>query len=78
MGNRIAYLKDETLKSAYDHYGSSADPMLVKKIANANYTRLKGELETKLKNLNSKASSFVEKENQKNPTERQKLEDIFT
>ena len=33
LGNRIAYLKDETYKAAMDHYGSGADPVLVKKYA---------------------------------------------
>jgi len=60
LGNRIAYLKDETYKAAMDHYGSNADPHLIKKYAQANYTRLKGQLEEQLKSINSSAQKFIE------------------
>jgi hypothetical protein len=79
LGNRIAYLKDETLKAAYDHYGSGADPVLVKRYATENYRRLKGTLEDKLKETNKLASAIVQaagpesSESQEKPS----LEDIF-
>ena len=62
LGNRIAYLKDETLKAAYDHYGSGADPILVKKYATQNFRRLKGQLEEQLKSVNRHADYFIQKE----------------
>ena len=66
LGNRIAYLKDETYKAAVDHYGSGADPVLIKKYATENYRRLKSELENELKTVNAQAKSMVERENGKN------------
>jgi len=75
LGNRIAYLKDETLKAAYDHYGSGADPVLVKKYATENYRRLKGQLENQLKSVNEMARSKIESE-QKTES-KPSLEDIF-
>lgn len=54
LANRIAYLKDETLKAAIEHYGSQADPMQVRRYANENYRRLKPQLENQLKELNRK------------------------
>ena len=77
LGNRIAYLKDETLKAAYDHYGSGADPVLVKKYATQNYRRLKGQLEDKLKTINSKASEIVGTEEIKQEESRPSLDEIF-
>ena len=79
LGNRIAYLKDETLKAAYDHYGSNADPIFVKQQATANYRKLKGQLEDQLKSVNSRADSFVrEKDKQPVPVEQaNSLEDLF-
>ena len=75
LGNRIAYLKDETFKAAMDHYGSGADPVLIKKYATENYRRLKSQLEDQLKAVNQNARTMVEKENSK--SERPSLEDIF-
>jgi len=75
LGNRIAYLKDETFKSAMDHYGSGADPVLVKKYATENYRRLKSQLEDQLKQVNSQAREMVKKSNGKQ--ERPSLDEIF-
>lgn len=75
LGNRIAYLKDETFKSAMDHYGSGADPVLVKKYATENYRRLKSQLEEQLKSVNTQARSMVKEESDK--SQRPSLEDIF-
>jgi len=62
LGNRIAYLKDETFKAAMDHYGSGADPVLVKRYATENYRRLKSQLEDQLKQVNAQARSMVQKD----------------
>ncbi len=70
LGNRIAYLKDETLKAAIDHYGSGADPVLIKKYATENYRKLKGQLEQQLKTVNQEASGIV---NAGKPFERMKV-----
>ena len=75
LGNRIAYLKDETFKAAMDHYGSGADPVLVKKYATENYRRLKSQLEEQLKQTNSRARAMVEKESNKEG--RPSLDEIF-
>lgn len=75
--NRIAYLKDETLKAAYDHYGSGADPILVKKYATENYRRMKGILENKLKSLNQQAASMIPKEQIQEGNQRPSLDEIF-
>lgn len=75
LGNRIAYLKDETFKAAMDHYGSGSDPVLVKKYATENYRRLKSQLEEQLKSVNSQARSMVQQESAKE--NRPSLEDIF-
>jgi hypothetical protein len=75
LGNRIAYLKDETFKAAMDHYGSGADPVLVKKYATENYRRLKSQLEEQLKQTNAKARSMVEQESGKQ--NRPSLDEIF-
>ncbi len=75
LGNRIAYLKDETYKSAMDHYGSGADPVLIKKYATENYRRLKSQLEDQLKQVNSRARSIVKEESGK--TNRPSLDEIF-
>lgn len=75
LGNRIAYLKDETYKAAMDHYGSGADPVLIKKYATENYRKLKSQLEDQLKQVNSRARTMVEKENKENS--RPSLDDIF-
>jgi len=74
LGNRIAYLKDETFKAAMDHYGSGADPVLIKKYATENYRRLKSQLEDQLKSVNSQARSMVKEETDRE--ERPSLEDI--
>ncbi len=75
LGNRIAYLKDETYKAAMDHYGSGADPVLIKKYATENYRRLKSQLEDQLKQVNNKARSMVKEESSKQ--NRPSLDDIF-
>lgn len=75
LGNRIAYLKDETFKAAMDHYGSGADPVLIKKYATENYRRLKTQLENQLKQVNSKARSMVKEESAK--ANRPSLDEIF-
>jgi hypothetical protein len=75
LSNRIAYLQDETYKAAVDHYGSGADPILIRKYATENYRRLKSQLEDKLKLVNTRARSMVEKESLKQ--NRASLEDIF-
>ena len=62
LGNRIAYLKDETYKAAMDHYGSGADPVLIKKYATENYRRLKSQLEDQLKQTNSRARQLVDQD----------------
>lgn len=51
LANRIAYLREDSLKSAYEHYGSSADPIKIQKAAQENYEKLKPQLEERLKNL---------------------------
>jgi len=75
LGNRIAYLKDETFKAAMDHYGSGADPHLVKKYATENYRKLKSQLEDQLKQVNAKARTMVDQsgDNAAKPS----LEEIF-
>jgi hypothetical protein len=75
LGNRIAYLKDETYKAAMDHYGSGADPVLIKKYATENYRRLKSQLEDQLKQVNNQARSMVKEESSKQ--NRPSLDDIF-
>jgi hypothetical protein len=75
LGNRIAYLKDETYKAAMDHYGSGADPVLIKKYATENYRRLKSKLEDQLKQVNNTARSMVREES--NKQNRPSLDDIF-
>jgi len=78
LANRIAYLKDETLKASYDHYGSGADPILVKKYATENYRRLKGELENKLKSVNERADGIIGKDQEPVPLEKaETIEDIW-
>lgn len=59
LANRIAYLREETMKSAIEHYGSQADPVMVRKIANDNYRRLKGQLEGELRSLNKQTASMA-------------------
>lgn len=75
LGNRIAYLKDETYKAAMDHYGSGADPVLIKKFATENYRRLKSQLEEQLKAVNQTARSMVQEETSKE--NRDSLDEIF-
>lgn len=74
LGNRIAYLKDETFKAAMDHYGSGADPVLVKRYATENYRKLKSQLEDQLKQTNARARSMVERESS---GEKQSLSDVW-
>lgn len=67
IANRIAYLKDETLKAAIDYYGAEGDPTQIRKYANENYRRLKGSLENELKSLNQQAEKMtVDRENPEN------------
>jgi hypothetical protein len=75
LGNRIAYLKDETFKAAMDHYGSGADPVLVKRYATENYRKLKSQLEEQLKQTNARARSMVKEEGTKEA--RPSLDEIF-
>lgn len=75
LGNRIAYLKDETFKAAMDHYGSGSDPVLVKKYATENYRRLKSQLEDQLKQTNARARAMVKEESGKQ--NRPSLDEIF-
>jgi hypothetical protein len=75
LGNRIAYLKDETFKAAMDHYGSGADPVLIKRYATENYRKLKNQLEDQLKQLNSQAKSMIQQEGEKEG--RTSLDEIF-
>jgi hypothetical protein len=75
LGNRIAYLKDETYKAAVDHYGSGADPVLIKKYATENYRRLKTQLEEQLKEVNQQARTKVEQGIEK--TQRPSLDEIW-
>lgn len=75
LGNRIAYLKDETFKAAMDHYGSGADPVLIKKYATENYRRLKAQLEDQLKAVNTQARAKVAEE--ENKVKRPSLDEIF-
>jgi hypothetical protein len=75
LGNRIAYLKDETFKAAMDHYGSGADPVLVKRYATENYRRLKSQLEEQLKQTNAQARSMANREG--GAGSRASLDEIF-
>lgn len=75
LANRIAYLQDETFKAAVDHYGSGADPVLIRRYATENYRRLKSQLEDQLKQVNTKARSMVQDESSKQ--NRPSLDDIF-
>ena len=75
LGNRIAYLKDETFKAAMDHYGSGSDPVLIKKYATENYRRLKSQLENQLKSVNVQAQAKVRQES--NKENRPSLDEIF-
>jgi hypothetical protein len=80
LGNRIAYLKDETYKSAMDHYGSGADPVLIKKYATENYRRLKQQLEEQLKAVNEQARRKVEQDKKGQPKpleEMTSIDEIF-
>jgi hypothetical protein len=75
--NRIAYLKDETLKAAIEHYGSGADPVLIKKAATENYRGLKGHLENQLKQINQQAALLSREQANQIPKERPSLDEIF-
>ena len=68
--NRIAYLKDETLKAAIDHYGAEGDPTQIRKYANENYRRLKSTLESELKDLNASATQMDKESQQENKSEK--------
>jgi hypothetical protein len=58
-----------------DHYGSGADPVLIKKHATENYRKLKSKLEDQLKQVNTTARSMVKKETDKSG--RPSLDEIF-
>lgn len=58
LANRIAFLKDETLKAAIDHYGAGSDPVQIRRYAQENHRKLKSELEKELKGLNQEADNF--------------------
>jgi len=80
LANRIAYLKDETYQKAVEHYGSGADPVLIRKYANNNYKRLKNDLEDRLKNLDGLLEEKYKNEEENsssNKSEKPSLEDIF-
>jgi hypothetical protein len=64
LANRIAYLKDETLKAAIDHYGAGADPVQIRRYAQDNYRKLKDRLENELSGLNEQADSISQKTTQ--------------
>lgn len=66
VANRIAFLKDETMKAAIDHYGAGADPTQVRRYSQENYRKLKGQLESELKGLDSQADK-LEKTNSQKP-----------
>lgn len=51
IANRVSNLREETLRSAYEHYGSDADPIFIRQQADKNYNRLKQDLENRLKDL---------------------------
>lgn len=68
--NRIAYLKDETMKAAIEHYGAESDPTQIRKYANENYRRLKGDLEKELKSLNNEAESLEKKQSESSISEK--------
>lgn len=79
LANRIAYLKDEILKAAYDHYGSGADPIKVQNYATKNFRKYKDMLENQLKQVNRQADNLIQaqqqpKEEKKEP---QTLDDLF-
>lgn len=59
LANRIAYLKDETLKAAVDHYGAGADPQQIRRYAQENYRKIKSELEKDLKQSNQEAEDLL-------------------
>lgn len=66
LANRIAFLKDETLKAAIDHYGAGADPVQIRRYAQENHRRLKNELERELKELNSQSEEMMNPEEESN------------
>lgn len=67
IANRIAFLREETIKNAYDHYGIDANPQFVRKVAKQNYDKLKKELEGRLKSLDGLLESEYEKNQQTVP-----------
>lgn len=77
IGNRIAYLKDETYKAAVDHYGSGADPVLIKKYATENHRRLKSQLEDQLKSVNKRADDLAKNKTSTEAEQRPSLEEIW-
>ena len=59
LANRIAYLQEETLKSAMEYYGANSDPMQIRKYAQENYRVHKKELEKQLVDTNNEAKNYV-------------------
>jgi len=51
LANKIAYLKDDLYKQAVENYGSSGDPVWIRKQADKKYKEMKPQLEERLKNL---------------------------
>lgn len=84
LANRINFLENETLKASVEHYGSGADPILIKKEATKNYRKLKGQLENQLRSVNERAQEMInsqgnEQEKEKPPiSEATTLEDIWS
>lgn len=62
LANRIAYLREDLLSQAFEHYGAGADPIKVRQIAKKKYNEQKQVLEERLKNLDG----LLEQEYQKN------------
>lgn len=80
LGNRIAFLKDEAMKAALEHYGSGSDPLLIQKYATDNYRKLKGKLEQQLKDVNKQADNYIKSHEKKSPVsieQAKTLDDLF-
>lgn len=73
LANRIAYLREETLKESIDHYGADANPTEIRKYATENYRRLKGVLEGKLRDLNASSEKMYQNQKKQKNIERKKV-----
>lgn len=62
LANRIAYLKEDSMKNAIEHYGAGSNPVSIRKYANENYQRMKGELEGRLKSLDGLLENQYQKQ----------------